>query len=61
MDGNVQTLWNQEILNQLKKLGHRLDVLEKGECKKTKYRSKIKSTMSKNKTKVQNHDQSQVS
>ena len=30
MDGNIQVLMNQEILNQLK-MGQRLDALEKGE------------------------------
>ena len=41
-------------------MGQRLDVLEEEEGKKTKDRSKIKSTMSKNKSKVQNNQQSQV-
>ena len=36
MDGNVQVSMNQEILNQLKKMGQRLDVLEKGKVGKPK-------------------------
>ena len=41
-------------------MSQRLDALEKGKGQKTKNRSKMKSTMSKRKSKVQSHEQSQV-
>ena len=60
-DGNAQALVNQEILKQLTKLGQKLDVLEKGGCKKTKDPVKMKSATTRNKSKTQKLDQSQIS
>ena len=61
VDFNAQALVNQEIFNQLTKLGNRLDALEKGDCKKTKDRTKITSTTSKSKSKRQKDDQPPIS
>ena len=46
-DPNMQQLINARILEQLDKIGQRLDRIENNECKKTSDKSKIKNSASK--------------
>ena len=50
---DTQALFNKQILDQLTKLGDRLDVLEKNGSKKSMDRAKIKSTTGKSKRREQ--------